>query len=322
VYISGADLEPETLLSAIDAQIDELRAVASGAQPDVPVAVGVGPISVAPDFRLETPWGTLRAPSEWEAQQGHQRDTTGLVLQLTVPLRVVLDVDLQDPASALPPELGNLTRDVERRVDMVRLLLLLGLGRDAPVAVVSTWRLVSEPLTMHAFSWSPGEPLPSVGSIEEEDKARLEEWALLLEEHYDATLDLAVRRLLSAIGTRYDDEDGVVDAVIALESLFGTGQSEVGFRLSAALAWLLETDSEARLGRQKSISRLYNLRSQIVHGARVDPSLLSEGRREASQTAVAALRALFKETPYLISLGNQRGKYAILQVSPRSASGT
>lgn len=295
--------------------------MASGSDPDVPVAVGLGPIEVPADFTLDTPWGTLRAASEWEQQQGQTEKATGLVLQLTARLKVVLDFDLQDATSRLPRGIGDLNRDIERRVDMVRLLLLLGLVRDQPIAVALTWRLVSEPLSMQAFSWSSTEPVPSAGSLKEEDKAQLEDWTQRLKEYHHPSLDLAIRRLLSAIGKRYDDEDGVVDAVIALESLFGTGQSEVGFRLSAALAWLLEAEPRARLARQKAISQLYGLRSKIVHGSPVSLSSLSNGRREACQTAVDALRALFADSPHLIALGNQRGKHAILQIGPRATGG-
>jgi Apea-like HEPN len=133
-----------------------------------------------------------------------------------------------------------------------------------------------------------------------------------IDSHFHKGLALAVRRTLGSIAMRRDPADGLVDAVIALENMFGTGQSEVGFRLSAALAWLLASDAESRIAHQRSVGKLYTLRSKIVHGSDVDPTTLYSERDAASQLAVDALRKLFTDWPTLIAAGDQRGKLLIL----------
>jgi hypothetical protein len=55
-------------------------------------------------------------------------------------------------------------------------------------------------------------------------------------------VDLAVRRLLSAVSYRTDPADKLIDAAVALENLFGTRQGEVTFRIAAATARLMGSD--------------------------------------------------------------------------------
>jgi hypothetical protein len=192
-------------------------------------------------------------------------------------------------------------------------MLLLGLEQHQPLALMATWRLVADPTTITGFSWGPASPVPTPAQLASADAPCLSEWAERIDRHFHSSLALAVRRTLASIAARHDPADGLVDAVIALENLFGTGQSEVGFRLSAALAWLLEDDPERRLERQRDVTKLYNLRSKIVHGSEVDATELYPERVAASELAVNALRKLFRERPELIGAGDQRGKLVILR---------
>jgi hypothetical protein len=52
----------------------------------------------------------------------------------------------------------------------------------------------------------------------------------------------------------------------ALEALFSPSTSELSFRVSALIAAYLEEPGNARLGRQKSIAKLYTKRSAAAHG--------------------------------------------------------
>ena len=95
--------------------------------------------------------------------------------------------------------------------------------------------------------------------------------------------------------------------MVALESLFGTGQSEIGFRLSVAVAWLLDDDRKSRAKRQKQVAALYGKRSRIVHGAPLKRQEIEEAQVEATQLVIDAMRALYAERPELIA-DDQRGK--------------
>ena len=132
------------------------------------------------------------------------------------------------------------------------------------------------------------------------------------------SIDLPIRRLLSALSSRDKPEDSLVDAMIALESLFGTGQGEVTFRLSTALAWLLGKDGRARSAKQKEIADLYGLRSKVVHGARLKHEEAAVAQAAAISLAVDAFRALLAERPELIADTN-RGRSLSVYGPPERA---
>jgi hypothetical protein len=54
----------------------------------------------------------------------------------------------------------------------------------------------------------------------------------------------------------------------AIESLLGFDQ-ELKFRISTAIARLLESDKDGRYSRAKDVRKLYDLRSKSVHGAEI-----------------------------------------------------
>lgn len=306
----------EGFLEIVDSQIDELRKLVAGRSVEVPAAVGLASLQADEDFRLETPWGLLRTATAWDRRRAPTGAT--LVLVTTFSLQIQLGVDLSPESgwSGPPPGFLDAHQDLERRVDLTRLMLLLGLDREQPPAVAQTWRHISDPLNLGGFSWGMASPVLIAGSVGNEDAPSLEKWGELIDERYHPSLGLAVRRTLSSIAMRHDPADGIVDAVVALENLFGTGQSEVGFRLSAALAWLLEGDPQARVARHKAVNDLYGLRSGIVHGRDLSPDELYPRRIEASQLAVESLRKLFEHHADLIAAGDQRGKRLILEGRP------
>lgn len=313
-------LELNIFLGEVRTQIDELRALALGRTVRVPAVVGLGTAQVTDDFRLETPWGVLLAASDWHRK--HAPAQADLVLVTEFGLQVELDASFELESYTGPPRgfLGA-HAELEDSIDRVRLTFLLGLERDPPVALMSTWRLIADPTTISGFNWGPASPIPTPARLSAGDTSRLSEWAERIDTHFHSSLTLAVRRTLASIAARHDPADGLVDAVIALENMFGTGQSEVGFRLSAALAWLLEDDPERRVERQREVTKLYSLRSKIVHGSAVDSTTLYPQRVAASELAVEALRKLFRVRPELISAGDQRGKLVILRGSePRPSS--
>ena len=81
-------------------------------------------------------------------------------------------------------------------------------------------------------------------------------------------MDVAARRMISAMAERKDSADALVDLVIVWENLFGSRQGEPTLRVSAALGWLLGSSAEEREAISSRAARLYSLRSDIVHGNR------------------------------------------------------
>ena len=209
----------------------------------------------------------------------------------------------------------NAREQLAAKAEKVRLLLLLAVRRDQPMAVSDTWQQISDPTTLGGVSFSQSVVMPTADALVDEDLDEISRWSDLIENRYDSSLDLAVRRTLSSIASRPEPGDALVDAVIALESLFGTGSGEIAFRVSAAVAWLLESDPVRRQARHGEVNKLYGLRSDVVHGKHVNQTKLYSSRLAASQLATDCLRKLLSDRPELIGAGNTRGKNLILQAA-------
>jgi hypothetical protein len=146
------------------------------------------------------------------------------------------------------------------------------------------------------------------------DRPRIRAWGRRIERDYSDRLDIAVKRTLSSLTTRWDPTDRLIDAVVALENLFGTGSGELAFRISAGTAYLLERDAARRAATQTHVSRLYNVRSKIVHGAHAPPpSTVDPLARAATSFVVRSLRALFAQHRQLLD-EKDRARLLILRV--------
>ncbi|WP_192355966.1 HEPN domain-containing protein [Mesorhizobium mediterraneum] len=131
------------------------------------------------------------------------------------------------------------------------------------------------PDRMDDFGWTANE----VPLITREDLQRVKQVYLCIRQIVDTRLGLALRRLNAAM-TRDEPADAILDATIALEILLGDDDSQaISWKLrmrAAALAGLV-ADQAAMLKMRDVLSRVYSIRSAIVHGAR--------GRKESSPTA-------------------------------------
>jgi hypothetical protein len=79
---------------------------------------------------------------------------------------------------------------------------------------------------------------------------------------------------LGRAGRERDFADRAIDLGIALESLLlgDNDHSELSFRLSLRGAWLIGNDDTERLGLQKALKNLYDLRSRAVHSGTIERS--------------------------------------------------
>jgi hypothetical protein len=131
----------------------------------------------------------------------------------------------------------------QRAIDMCRFSLLLASEEDNIIAPTQTFLTTLNPLSSgrswnHSLYRYPISPLPPQ-KIDQETADRAGRWAQALKKQ-PANLDMGMRRLLSAATLRIDPMDGFVDAVIAWENMFGTPEGESSFRISGAIATLIE----------------------------------------------------------------------------------
>ncbi len=102
-------------------------------------------------------------------------------------------------------------------------------------------------------------------------------------EHFDNRIANAVR-LLAEADRQASTAIAIALCVAAIESLVGFKGGELKQRLSNSVARLLEADTKHRSQAVKFVARLYDVRSDILHGTRLDdePSRLQDARRLAA----------------------------------------
>lgn len=297
-------------LQAVRNEVEGARRLAIGEETMVRVSVGLAPADVPEDWRVSTPWGLLRAPNSWERRWAPEQ--AGAVLDVDFPMAAIFGKPDTIKGSAAE-EFSRPRRELEANINRLRLALVLATPGDRPFALSQVWQLIPDPLQLLGFQYGFAQPKPGAGDMK--DESELRRWCRLVRNRHCSSLDLPARRLLSALTTRTQPEDGLLDAMVALESLFGTGQGEIGFRLSIALAWLLDSDHASRARRQKQVGDLYNKRSKIVHGAHLKSKDAEKAQREATQLVIEAMRTLYSERPELID-DDQRGKTLALTGQP------
>lgn len=295
-----------------------LRQLIRGEAIEVRARVAFVGIEIQDGTTFTLPWGTLRAPRPGERaaiEGGPTPRTQEAVLETTFPLRVVLgQLAEDDGGEQWREEVSKAHTELSSRAQLAALTLLLGLDRQPLVAVARTWTLIDNPAGQHPhLSWTrdPRPLHPHV--LAAADEVALTHWAGLVDRSHHRSIEVACQRTLSALSLRDDPSDGLIDAAIALENLFGAKGGELRFRISTACAYLLEPNDPTRRGElQREIKLLYDQRSQIVHGE-APPSMATaeERRQRAVELVVLSLRALFERRPELIADHERATKLAL-----------
>ena len=303
--VSGDDV-----LAQIDRQLEELRLLARRRPAEVPAMVGLNGLELPPGHVLRTALGELRPVGQDNADVLPGSPVPTVKLSLTFPLRYTR-IESDDLPPGAPPGFWESWREFEARVDLVRLAVLLAHGPESGLALRRVSEQIHDPLFgggLSGRSFGSGFSIP----FDPAHEASIIEWAERIKTYYRPEIALAVRRTLSAADGLRATDDALVDAVIALEALFGTGETEVGFRLRTALAFLLGEDESERRAIHAEVGQIYDARSQLVHGSAViDQETLLEFRGSAVQLAVRCLKLLFSTHHRLIQ-DPGRGKRIIL----------
>ena len=114
---------------------------------------------------------------------------------------------------------------------------------------------------------------------------------------------------------RTDLVDRLVDAVIAWENLVGA-DGETTFRVTAALAKLLEDEPAKRSTLVRQLKKVYSLRSDVVHGEAVDPDKLKDASGVALDYGISSLRRLYMKGPEWLTLDSTKRADRLLLEEP------
>jgi hypothetical protein len=296
--------------------LDFARGAAEGRNLSITALVGIAGVRLADVGTLNLPWGGLRAVTPRDEEfippglAGKLGTTTAegtpieidyagdLVMQFEVPYAIQITSSYDAAPERWPVELAA-PQIVEHNLESLRLGLLFSSERRPRPTVTGTWRVFLDPIGFGGgTSWTDPRQLPSLRPSElgRKEAQAWEGWTARVDAHRVPGIEIALKRTLSAAAERGDPSDALIDAVIAWENLVGSSEGEPTLRVSAALAWLLGANGDERRDLRRRISKLYGLRSKIVHGDRVlAPDQAETKREEAVDIAIWGLKRLFAE---------------------------
>lgn len=307
------------------------RALARGERVLLPLLVGLSNIDLADGLdSIDLATGELRRPTPVAlARLGRNfRGREVRVLFIGAAEQQLLEVDRWHQGQEtnaeettakwerLWPKIEAARQEVEGAVNRVRYSLLLASNTDQRIGAIAEITTRLNPLqtgSSAALATGFAAPLAPV-TITDETAEQVRSWARRVADEHPRSLDIGMRRLLSAATTRLDPMDGFIDAVMCWENLFGEAQ-ETAFKVCGSLAMLLEPDDQGR--RRSLFSRLknlYEIRSRLVHGSsEPDIKTAYRHRDEALSIALDAMRAAY-DLPGLLTLqnGTERYKHVLL----------
>lgn len=296
MYFRSAEATEGALASLVIENYEELKRALLGEEVRTYEVFGLTGLELPDGLQISTPWGIVKsAPETSQAEQVDMAlrgnpQTTAVLLR---PRLIRFEVTREGS-----PEANNFDEEFadQRRIyELLPLAFALATNNETRCAPRITFRTTLHPFTPGSGSSGFASPSrmhrPAV-ALGPEQISAVEGWARRLNtEHVDG-LQVAAKRIVSAITERYDKADALIDAVTVWETLVGTN-SETVFRVTAALAKLLESDPGKRKELRTTLGKVYNTRSRIVHGDVVDPASLDKDADVAIDVALSASRAIY-----------------------------
>jgi Apea-like HEPN len=266
--------------------LQELRRAARGERVRGHNVLGLAGITLPDGAQFSTPWGDVRPiPSSAEISYSlrAQQTTCTLISERLLPVQIGRDLDLMPTG---PDE-----------SDRARMLLPLACAFSGnagpPVAPVVTWSTTIAPFSIGTGVQFPHQTHPPIVGVDVGDRIRdIEDWARTIDREHVGGIDVASKRLVSAIAHRLDRSDALIDAVMVWENLVGTS-IETSFRVTAAITKLIEPDPGHRKELYGELKGIYSLRSRVVHGDSVEDAAVAAASTRAIEIAVLCLRASY-----------------------------
>jgi hypothetical protein len=308
----------------LDQVLQAVRRVARGKGVDLPARVGLAGVLLPEDFE-PVQVGSLRIRrsderDEWLVAgttltgslgatshdgEDFQIDYAGnIVLETTTRYRVKLTSF--EPDQEWPSDLVDLRRSLEVDVEDVRLALALGQQIGHPASVIMPSWIANVDLLGSGMNMSWHDTSRSFRlqprRLDAGETSGWCEWIERVRTTPDRKrIEIAIRRLLMASGERLQQDDVLIDAVIVWENLFGA-KGESGLRITGSLAALLVDGPQDRMALRAELAKIYDLRSNIVHGSAQLTYVEQPKVDRALEIARDALRALFADRTDLIAL--------------------
>lgn len=299
-------LEPEYLFEQLSETLATSKSLVSKKRTKVPSVIALSNVVVPEEQQAGTPYGSLHVANEAFPSPSISMVKPTACLSKSVDLKLleIIPYGPDEDPDVFPrrlehrqTDIDKARREVQRERDRLRLSLVLSSDDNSVVSPVPVCYATFNPLASLTTEWPQipsSVPFPPI-TMDEESVHRFRAWLERLSAHPES-LWMGTRRLLSAVTSRQDPLDGLVDAVICWENMVGS-KGETSFRVCAGLATLLEPDSSAARGElYRELKDLYDRRSKLVHGDdEPDYKVSSSLRDNAVRTAIRAMCRLYDQ---------------------------
>lgn len=228
-----------------------------------------------------------------------------------------------DPVLAIWAEMREGRIRLEDRWDIIaQAVVLAAPGYPSPAWVISDF-FVTSVVSSHEMSssrrgFAVGES--SKVTVSTDEFGDVPQWRRLLATHPEV-LAVTRRRVVSALSSRPDPFDALVDAVVAWEGIF-SGASETQMRTVLPSCRLLASEENAAAC-LSAMKKAYGLRSKLVHGSsrKVPNSDIRDARDDVLKWVIGMLRILYRDRPELLELGAPERSEAVLVPGSRPVGG-
>ncbi|WP_146073675.1 HEPN domain-containing protein [Amycolatopsis sp. CA-126428] len=320
--ISNGSLTWRTMSDKARETVEATRLLAKGRTVKMPTLVGISGLRISNSLTFPVADGILRAPRPIDRKiLPPNVENLSAVYETSFPVQIIHIGDAALPLADFSAvftkhqsKIDESRRSFQRSFDMLRAALLLGSPSHEPLLVNDVARFTTNPLVAGGVqTWSsirPGIPSHELVASHVEE---LRKWHEMIVGKHHSSLDVGLRRLLSATTLRADPSDAFVDAVIAWENMFGA-KTETSFRVTGSIAKLLgPEDPDGRIDFRRNLVTLYEKRSRLVHGGK-EPSAkeLEQFRTRAIEIATECFRKLYRDRPDLLPLESELRSARIL----------
>jgi hypothetical protein len=303
IYFYGLDWDAGVMQAAVADGVVQLRRAVRGEAISVYYLTGFDGLTLPADREVDTPWGKLRATPIAPPTSVPRMFSRRATLFLSQPIDTVITIDrAAEPAAILPDEASARSRG--RANLLFPLACCLATESDRRVAPLETWQTTISPFGSgfgYGQAYVLAAPRPRVIELTESEIERLRYWCTVVDQRHQPSLNVAARRVVSALAQRVDVQDRLIDAVIAWENLFGA-MPETSFRLCAAITKLITSQTSERRTRLARLLKIYKLRSRVAHGSGEDAAALQVAADESIDIAINCLRILYTDRADLLSL--------------------
>lgn len=305
-------ISEESLMNILVEVINYFKELINGAnEMELPIFIGFHNLGMPKDSILDTSLGKIRAyipelcellPAEIRPTLTSDGDYCGFILESTYKYKIKWYSDSE--RVKVHDEFEQVRTKVAEVQDKICYSATASSKSDSYIGVTPIWHKYFDIFSeARVLSWKSfyieSRPRPHI--LTSNEIIKFERHLKVLEEIDYKNIEIAVRRVNSALTERFNPVDGFIDSIIGWESLFGK-RAELIMRISIALSKLLKSDEDERIQFQKKVKEYYNIRSDIVHGTKTlayDQAI--EKRNECLDILIQAIDCLLFDNKDLLS---------------------